>query len=350
MRDFIIEKKRDPEQEYTLHLFEYCNLRCAFCWQDHENRVGINNVIDKLIPIEKFLKSESRNSVIFNAMGGEVFAPEIFDNALLQAYKDLSLGIKQLGIKYNKNVKVNWVTNLVTNKYSLIEELLAYSKEIELHAQLVTSYDPRGRFNVNDFMQFKHSMNYFGDRITCISMLLNKPSIEYLLKDKDNYFKELYNSGKYIYFDYYSPDSSAEHQMPSDELLLRFFKHLIDNYPKVDPVKAWLENDKNYVSCRTSKLILADGTMCNCGNLVQDEQVIKLYKTPLKPMDNSDIENIFLEKYDCVSCEYLNRCSLGCFMNHDYKFREELDECVYKLTHRYIDDVRLQRRTETSIS
>lgn len=345
MRDFIIEKKRDPEQEYTLHLFEYCNLRCAFCWQDHENRIGINNVIDKLIPIEKFLKSESRNSVIFNAMGGEVFAPEIFDNTLLQAYKDLSLGIKQLGIKYNKNVKVNWVTNLVTNKYSLIEELLAYSKEIELHAQLVTSYDPRGRFNVNDFMQFKHSMNYFGDRITCISMLLNKPSIEYLLKDKDNYFKELYNSGKYIYFDYYSPDSSAEHQMPSDELLLRFFKHLIDNYPKVDPIKSWLENDKNYISCRTSKLVLADGTMCNCGNLVQDEQVIKLYKTPLKPMDNSDIENNFLEKYDCVSCEYLNRCSLGCFMNHDYKFREELDECVYKLTHRYIDDVRLQRRT-----
>jgi radical SAM protein with 4Fe4S-binding SPASM domain len=346
MRDFIIEKKRDTEQEYTLHLFEYCNLRCAFCWQDHENKVGINTVIDKLIPIEKFLKSESRNSVIFNAMGGEVFAPEIFNNTLLQAYKDLSLGIKQLGIKYNKNVKVNWVTNLVTNKYSLIEELLAYSKEIELCAQLVTSYDPRGRFNVNDFMQFKHSMDYFGDRITCISMLLNKPSIEYLLKDKDNYFKELYNSGKYIYFDYYSPDSSAEHQMPSDELLLQFFKHLVDNYPLVDPIKSWLENDKNYISCRTSKLILSDGTMCNCGNLVQDEQVIKFYKTELKPMDNSQIENNFLEKYDCASCEYLDRCSLGCFMNHDYKFREELDECVYKLTHRYIDDVRLRKRSK----
>jgi len=35
MREFIIEPKRDPEQEYTIHLFEFCNLSCAFCWQNH---------------------------------------------------------------------------------------------------------------------------------------------------------------------------------------------------------------------------------------------------------------------------------------------------------------------------
>ena len=343
MIHFVIDKKRDPEQEYTLHLFEYCNLRCAFCWQDHENKIGIDTVIDKLIPIEEFLKTESRDSVVFNAMGGEVFASSIFDEKLLQSYKDLSLGIKQLGTKYNKAVKINWVTNLVTDKYTLIEDLLAYSKSIELHAEIVTSYDPRGRFNINDFLQFKHSMEYFGDRVTCISMLLNRPSIEFLIKNKDPYFKYLYDSGKYIYFDYYSPDDSALHQMPSDDLLLSFFKFLIDNYPRVDPVKSWLENDKNFISCRTSKLILADGTMCNCGNLVQDEKVITFYKSDLKPMDNSGIENNFIEKYDCISCEYLDRCGLGCFMNHDYKFREELDECVYKLTHRYIDDVRVRR-------
>ena len=57
MREFIIERKRDPEQEYTLHLFEYCNLRCSFCWQDHENKIGIETITDKLISIEKFLKT-----------------------------------------------------------------------------------------------------------------------------------------------------------------------------------------------------------------------------------------------------------------------------------------------------
>jgi radical SAM protein with 4Fe4S-binding SPASM domain len=132
--------------------------------------------------------------------------------------------------------------------------------------------------------------------------------------------------------------------------MLKAFKHFIDNYPKVDPIRGWIENDFNYVSCRTSKLVLADGTMCNCGNLVQDEKSIKFYSSKIEAMDNSRIEDSFLEKYNCASCEYLDRCGMGCFMQHDYKFREELDECVYKLTHRYIDDVRLRRRAKASIS
>jgi radical SAM protein with 4Fe4S-binding SPASM domain len=349
MRDFIIEKKRDPEQEYTLHLFEHCNLRCSFCWQDHENKAGLDTVIDKLDPIELFLKTEQRHSVVFNAMGGEVFSDEIFDEKLLQSYKDLSWGIKELGKKYNKLVKINWVTNLVTHKIDYIEDLLNYSKTIGLEAQLVTSYDPRGRFNINQFEVFKKNMEYFGKRITCISMLLNAPNIEYILKDKDYYFKKLYNEGYYIYFDYYMPDESAEFQAPSDIQLKNVFKHLIDNYPNVHPISDWINNDKNYISCRTSKLVLADGTICNCGNLVQDEKVIKFYSSKIEKMDNSTIENNFLQKYNCASCEYLDRCTLSCFMQHDYKFREELDECVYKLTHRYIDDVRLQRKANTSI-
>jgi radical SAM protein with 4Fe4S-binding SPASM domain len=342
MREFIIERKRDPEQEYTLHLFEYCNLRCSFCWQDHENKIGIETITDKLIPIEKFLKTETRNSVVFNAMGGEIFAPEIFNLELLQAYKNLALGIKTLCIKYNKEIKINWVTNLVTNKIAEIESLMLFCKENNIQSNLVTSYDPRGRFNINDFLIFKKNMEYFGKRISCISMLLNSPNIQYILKDNDQYFKKLYNEGYYIYFDYYMPDESAEQQSPTDTQLRDVFKHLIDNYPKVHPISDWIQNNKNYASCRTSKLVLADGTMCQCGNLVQDDKVIKFYSSNIQKNDNSEIENTFLEKYDCASCEYLDRCSFGCFMQHDYKFREELDECVYKVTHRYIDDVRLR--------
>lgn len=350
MREFILEKKRDPEQEYTLHLFEYCNLRCGFCWQDHENKKGLDSILDKLEPIEKFLQKEFRKSVVFNAMGGEVFAPDIFDKKLLQSYKDLTKGIKDLCAKYNKSAKINWVSNLVTDKWDHIDELLDYSNSIDLPAYLVTSYDAKGRFNILDFEKFRRSMEYFGDRVSCISMLLTSSNIEHLLQDQDSYFKYLYNQGKYIYFDYYMPDSTAPIQQPTDEQLLAVFKHLIDNYPKCDPVKGWIENERNYATCRASKLVLADGTMCQCGNLVQDEKSLKFYTSKIKIMDNSEIENRFLNKYNCVSCEYLDRCGMGCFMQHDYKFREELDECVYKLTHRYIDDVRVQRGIKTNKS
>jgi radical SAM protein with 4Fe4S-binding SPASM domain len=343
MREFLIDPKRDPEQEYTIHLFEFCNLSCAFCWQNHQDKIGIDTVLDKLEPIERFVSKEYKNKITLNLMGGEVFAPSIYTKELNEAYKQLSLGIQKIANKYNKKCSLNWVSNLVTDKLDLIEDLLQYSKDNNITSRLTTSYDPRGRFNPKQFEVFKKNIDYFGDRVTCFSCLLTKPNIEYYLNEGDEYFDYLYNNGKYIYFDYYMPDEHVKFNMPSDELLLKFFKHCVDNYPNVHPVKDWIYNKKNYASCRVSKLVLADGTLCMCGNLVQDKKSLSMYKSPIKRMNNDEIENKFLEKYNCASCEFLDRCTLGCFMNHDYKYREELDECVYKLTHRYIEDVRVQR-------
>lgn len=342
MRSQLLESKRDPEQEYTIHLFEYCNLSCAFCWQDHDETIGIDTILDKLVPIESFLSKEMKTNVIFNLMGGEVFASSVFNNEMLETYKKLIVGIKELSEKYNKKLSINWVSNLVTDKVSMIDDLLQYSVDNEIKTQLVTSYDPRGRFNSKALETFKANMEYFGDRVSCISMLMSKPNVEFLMKYGDQYFQKLYDQGKYIYFDYYMPDQSAEYQFVSDALLYDFFRWLIDKYPRVDPVNGWIQNNFNYLSCRTSKLILADGTMCLCGNLVQDGKSIVKYASKIEKKDNTNIEEKFIGKYNCFSCEYFKRCGMGCFMRHDYKFMEELDECVYKLTHRYIDDVRLR--------
>jgi len=348
VREFIIDPKRDPEQEYTIHLFEFCNLRCSFCWQNHEDTIGIDNVIDKLPSIEKFISKELRKKVLFNIMGGEVFAPAIYNKELNEGYKLLSKGIQDICKKYNKEFVINWVTNLVTDGIGnlLIHDLLDWSKFKNIPARLTTSYDPRGRFNATDLQIFKDNVEYWKDELTCFSCLMTKSNLEYYLTNNDEYFDYLYKSGKYIYFDYYMPDHAAKHQMPSDELLLKFFKWLVDNYPNTHPVRDWIFNKKNYASCRTSKLVLADGTLCQCGNLTQHPKSLSMYKSPIKRMDNSEIENKFLEKYNCASCEFLDRCTLGCFMNRDYKYLEELNECVFKLTHRYIEDVRVQRGYE----
>lgn len=343
-QSILLEAKRDPEQEYTIHLFEYCNLTCAFCWQDHDSEIGIDTILSKLDPVDKFLSKEARSTVVFNLMGGEVFAPSVFTSEVLQAYKDLSTGIKDLCLKYNKHMKINWVSNLVTDKLDYIDDLMQHCQDAGIESNLVTSYDPRGRFNKKTFETFKANMTYFGDRVKCISVLLSKPNVQHMMKYDDPYFKELYDSGKYMYFDYYMPDHSAEHQFVSDTLLYDFFIFLIEKYPNADPVKSWIENNFNYISCRTSKLILSDGTMCLCGNLVMnDAKSAPKYASQLQKKDNTGIEEKFVNKYNCFSCEYFKRCGMGCFMRHDYKFMEELDECVYKLTHRYIDDVRVRR-------
>ena len=345
MREFLIDPKRDPEQEYTIHLFEFCNLRCAFCWQNHEDTVGIDTVINKIIPVEKFIKHELMMSVVFNIMGGEVFAPAIYNKELNHAYKTLSKGIQKICERYDKKVRINWVTNLIMSDEGneLLRDLLSWSEHEGIEATITTSYDPRGRFSKTDLERFKQQVIYWGKEIKSFSMLITKPMIKYHLEQGDPYFKHLYDQGYEIYFDYYTPDQHAKYFMPSDTELLKFFKYIIDNYPNCSPVREWIFKKRNYASCRTSKLILQDNTLCQCGNLVQDPKDLVMYSSPIKKKDNSIIENKFLEKYNCASCEFLDRCTLGCFMNHDYKWREELDECVYKLTHRYIEDVRVQR-------
>ena len=183
MREFIIDPKRDPEQEYTIHLFEFCNLRCSFCWQNHEDTIGIDNVVDKLPPIEKLISKELRTKVLFNIMGGEVFAPAIYNKNLNEGYKLLSKGIEDICKKYNKEFVINWVTNLVTNKEGndLIRDLLDWSKSNNITARLTTSYDPRGRFNKTDLQIFKDNVEHWKDELTCFSCLMTKSNLEYYL-------------------------------------------------------------------------------------------------------------------------------------------------------------------------
>jgi sulfatase maturation enzyme AslB (radical SAM superfamily) len=344
---FALKPKRDKQQEYTIHLFEFCNLSCSFCWQNHGNIVGLDTVLDKLDPIEKFLKSEKKSKVVFNIMGGEIFADEIYNDKLNNDYIELARGISRLGEKYNIETAINWVTNLVTSKIPEIEHLLSETAKFGVPSTLFTSYDPAGRFNKKNLEIYKKNLYYFKDKLDGIGILLTRPNINRWLQDKDPFLKELYDAGFYIYADYYMPDKTAMFQAPSDLDMYNVFKLFIDHYPKIDPIRSWIEHDKNYISCRSSKLVLEDGTMCMCGNLVQSPVDKEMYISDIKPMDNTPIEEKFVNKYNCLTCEFFDRCTLGCFMAHDYKHREEvLDECVYKLAHRYIKDAKLQQSTK----
>jgi radical SAM protein with 4Fe4S-binding SPASM domain len=164
-------------------------------------------------------------------------------------------------------------------------------------------------------------------------MLLTKPVIKNILADKDEYFKYLYNEGFYIYFDYYTPGTDAMLVGPSDKELLQMFYFLVDNYPKVSPIREWIQNHTNVMSCRSSKLLLPDGTKCMCGNLtVEENKVVTFFKSKIQRVHNGEVEDSLLNRWDCLSCEYFNRCTLGCFMQHDFMKRGQMKECPFKLT------------------
>lgn len=330
-RDFILERKRDVEQEYTIHLFEYCNLSCQFCWQDHNDIRGLDTVRSLVPKLRNMVSRDTRNKIILNFMGGEIFAPKIFTLKMLEDYRYIIDNVRMWQAEMDKTIKVNWVTNLVfpEEQRNYVDLLLDYGKSLGVYTRLTTSYDSMGRFNRGDLAQWRTNIEHFGKKVEGVSMLLSGPNIRNLIKDRDEVFKWLYQEGFYIYFDYYMPDKTADYQAPTDQELYDALIFLIDRYPKTHPVADWLNNAKNFASCRSSKLLLWDGTECMCGNLVQEEKSIKFYRTKIKTNDNSEIEENFLKKYDCVSCKWLDRCSFGCFMQHDNKYREEFPDCVY---------------------
>lgn len=339
--DLLLEKKRDRTQEISVYFFENCNLRCAFCWQDHESSVGLDTVKQKVDTIEKYLQEETRSAVNLAMMGGELFADKIFDQQLLNDFKYVTDCVKTLGIKYNKTVSIGWVTNLVTTKLGMIKELLAHGRDQGMKIELATSYDFAGRFNINQFLQFKNNVEVMWDDINTFSLTMTRANCEYFLKKKDPYFDYLYNKGAYFYFDYYMPDQAADYQCPTDRQLLDVFKKGIEQYPNIDPWRSWIENPTNTASCRSSRMVNPDNSRSNCGAMIlsQGPQVAdRIYAVKLHNKSNAVIEDNFLQKYNCIECEYVERCSFGCFMQHSStKFIEDLDDCVYRKTFQFLD-------------
>lgn len=333
LAQLVLERKRDTEQEFTLHLFEKCNLSCGFCWQDHSAMVGVDTVVDKAAIVNEMIDEDRRKTFVINVMGGEIFDDAIFDDKLTADYIEMCRRIHAHVNALNKTVRFNFVSNLVTEQPERIETLLSTLRAEGINATLTTSYDAKGRFNRKQLEVFKSNMERLRGEITCVSMLLTKPVIANLIAGKDEYFDYLYKQGYYIYFDYYSPSEDHLVMGPSDKDLLRAFYFLVDNYPNVHPIREWIANRQNNMSCRTSKLVLPDGTKCTCGNLIADNtHVITFFKSPISRTDNHEIEQSFLNRWNCLECEYFERCTLGCFTQHDFMKRGQLAECPFKLT------------------
>jgi radical SAM protein with 4Fe4S-binding SPASM domain len=333
LAQLVLTRKRDVNQEYTLHLFEKCNLTCGFCWQDHTAAIGIDTVVEKAAIACGMVDKDSHPAFTFNIMGGEIFDDSIFNDKLTQDYIELVKIIHAHVVAKGKRAHFNLVTNLVTEQPDRVESMINTMRDFGASVELCTSYDAKGRFNKQQLALFKQNVERLRPYITCVSMLLTKPVINNLVADRDEYFKYLYEQGFYIYFDYYSPAEDHMVMAPSDKDLLRAFYYLVDNYPNVHPIKEWINNTNNYMSCRTSQLILPDGTTCTCGNLVADNShVITFFKAPISRNDNDAIEDSFINQWNCIECEYFNRCTLGCFTQHAFAKRGQMKECPFKLT------------------
>lgn len=324
----VLKNKMPFESEIELHLFDFCNLRCLFCGQDHDSKVGMNEITSKVPLVCEFIKNNSSKGHILNIMGGELFNDEVPDNIFTQ-YRALVLEIDRFSKSIGHTCHFNWVTNLIFKKHERVSALLTDLREQGVSVKISTSYDFAGRKNkiwIHDIFR-KNLERYKGDVYT-VGFVLTKPAIEFLLEGHDDYFEYLYQNYP-LYFDYYVPEQGAKILMPSDQEILDAFRFIAKNYPKINPVKDLLENDLNRMTCYSLNKItlLPDNREVKCRYLKYDEGV---FKNKVDYQSNDNIILSHLEENQCLSCEWFDRCGFRCFVQADWSERKRLETCLFK--------------------
>lgn len=322
-----VHNKRPETAEIIVTLFEYCDLNCLFCNQDHDSYAGVDTIVDKFneikLSIDQLLK-KGKTDVAIHMMGGELFSDNIEDK-VFDDYIKLTNKLIEYGKQINVPLEVSFVTNFVWEKKDRIKKFL-----IDNDIKLMTSYDPSGRFNVKTFEIYKSNIKEFKEHISSVNVIMTKPNIDKFLKGQVPFFDYLYENFP-IYFDYYGPGKNHEFLLAKDYELTEFMKYMYDNWKNCHPFKTFDNKGKNKMSCMDTITVMPSGKWGGCGHFEHLEKVI-----PIKVVT----EQQWFDSYNCFECEHFQRCSMGCFMSNHVKDMRTQEECWLKQVYDYVDNTR----------
>ncbi|BCM95112.1 putative radical SAM superfamily [Burkholderia phage FLC6] len=323
----MLSSKVQDSTEIEHHLFEYCNLNCSFCGQDHDSKVGMESIIDKAHKTVDFIFHSKKKKHTINVMGGEIFNDKIETNVFLDYYKFYEIIEKvcrDLGVEF----QINWVTNLIfTENREMVQWLMNKTKA---HARISTSYDFAGRgLDINRSLVFKHNLNLFKEHIGVVGFVLTKPAIRKLLNSTDMFFQTVLYPNFPLYFDWYVPEKSSNKMMPSEQEMLDALLFVADKYPNIEPVKSMLENEHNKMTCFSlnKTTILPDGKEVTCRYLEYDKEK---FNNDIDYSSNANIIQAHLDRNECYSCNFYDRCQFRCFVQADWAELERLPTCFIK--------------------
>lgn len=306
----LLAEKKGRWKEAHLILFEHCNLRCSFCHQDHESKVGMDGD-DILKKVQTLIENTDPNTpYVVNITGGELFTDDIPD--WMFGYYMMA---GEMVMRHFKQVKVVYGTNLIYEKAWRVRRMLIMLRAKGGHVCLATSYDPAGRFNPAQRELFFQNLEELGDLIETVNVVITKQNIHMFLDGKEGpEFTEMCE--KYaVYFDHYIPSNMYEYIQPDEDLISQLYILLNEKYPNSFPIKSWKQNQFNETTCRSTKIINKDGIVTTCWSEAGKDSILD-EQEGLEA--KAAAEEAFIEKYDCFSCEYYSRCGMRCFLHHSF--------------------------------
>ena len=319
-----LHNKRPSTGEIIVTLFEFCDLNCLFCNQDHTSILGIDTIADKFEQIKLCIDQlipKGKKEFAIHIMGGEVFSDKLTDE-VYDSYTQLVNKIKKYSIEKNIPITIFFITNFVWTNTERVNKFIE-----DNDIRIMTSYDPAGRFNKNTLEIYKKNITDFKEYIESVNVIITKPTIDKFLNNQTPFFDYLYDNFS-IYFDYYGPEKNQEYLLPRDVDVRNFMMFLIDNWPNSRPVNEYFSKTKKQMTCMDTYTVMPDGRWGGCGHFEHIEKII-----PIKVVT----EHKWLENYDCFSCEHFQRCSLGCFMSNHVNGMRTQSECWLKEVYDYVD-------------
>jgi hypothetical protein len=316
----ILRDKKGRRKEAHLILFEWCNLRCSFCHQDHDSKVGFD-AVDMIRKAQTLIDEvDSESEIVINITGGELFMDDVPD--WMFGYY---LTIGRMLLENFPHAKLVWGTNLIFKDVwrvaRLIHMLRPYGKVV-----LATSYDPAGRFNEMQRIRFFEVLEEVAPLVETVNVVITKQNIESFLAGREGREVAWLCEQFDVYFDHYIPSQMYEYIQPDEELISALYLHLNKKYPNSYPIKDWKANVINETTCRSTKIINKDGVVSTCWSEAGKGAILDEAEG-LRAKDEAEIA--FVEHYECFSCEYYTRCGLRCFL-HDTVLGEKSKVCSIK--------------------
>jgi len=337
--------KKNSSGELIVVLFELCNLTCQACFQDHNSVIGIDQVREKFDIIAHALdtlKGREKDTVLVNIMGGELFSDQLPDS-IFDDYIFLINKLRVYAKEINLDIRISFPSNMIWSKKERIKSFLDISK-----VGLNESYDPAGRFNKTTLEQFKTNITEFKEYIQAVGVVMTKPSINKFMSNNAPYFDYIYENFE-LNFDHYTHSERAkvkpEILMPKDTDFREFYKFMIDNYPRANPFCDTASPLQQPMSCMRTMYVFPDSSFGSCGSVeqiikpiasVENRKVIKLVNISDSPLEKT-IEATWHKEYDCLSCEHLQRCSMGCFLNNHFYNTRTQEACWLKEVYDFVD-------------
>lgn len=328
-----VEFYREPEYcEIVLYLFEKCNLRCEFCFQEHEH-AKINYDYIRRLPSTAFslmakeLKAHPTiKSFDIRMLGGEIFSDDIPDS-LLEMYGDVVEEIREQMEDYYPDVNVDFIctTNGVWEKRKRIKSFL---EKYSFKKILSVSIDFIGRYKSDKIKQIAYdTMKFFGDAEFFVraGVVLTKRNIAYILGHTDE-FKDLIRKYKaeQIVFNYYSPNEQWELDLPSDEDLWNIYKFCLDERMFTVStifylIEAYRQQKFFTKTCECKFIPTLTETSCtkDCvqtASPLPRERFYGKYTNEVTEENVSDVKaSLGVVKRGCLGCDHYEYCPQPCW-------------------------------------